>query len=289
MTTCSEGLDTGFVALGYARVALLGIVQGVTELLPISSTAHMRIVPSMLGWPDPGSAFSAVMQLAALTAVIAYFRTDIRTLLAQSSQAVRRRDFADPSVRLIAGILIGTVPIVIAGALLGPTLNACGSPLSNIVTIGVACLLMALLLGLSERYASHRRELPDARMADLLMIGVAQAGALIPGVSRSGSTLTAGLSLGFARDTAARLSFLLGLPAIALAGMRELWLLSKVGLTGEGWAVLMTGLAVASLSAFAAIWGLMRYLERFTTWPFVMYRALLGIVLIYGGIAGSLH
>jgi undecaprenyl-diphosphatase len=289
MTTCSEGLDTGFVALGYARVALLGIVQGVTELLPISSTAHMRVVPSILGWPDPGSAFSAVMQLAALTAVLSYFRTDIRTLLVESSQALRLRNFAAPSVRLIAGILIGTLPIVIAGALLGPSLNACGSPLRNIVNIGVACLVMALLLGLSERYASHRRELPAARMADLLLIGVAQAGALIPGVSRSGSTLTAGLSLGFAREDAAKLSFLLGLPAIALAGTRELWLLANVGLNGEGWAILMTGLAVASLSAFAAIWGLMRYLERFSTWPFVMYRALLGMVLIYGGIAGGLH
>src|SRR6476620_11464954 len=119
---CTQGFDTGFVTLGYAKVALLGVVQGITELLPISSTAHMRVVPALLGWPDPGSAFSAIMQLAALAAVVSYFWKDV----------------------------LATVPIGIAGLALAPLLNECGSPLRSVAVIGWACLAMSLLLALAE-------------------------------------------------------------------------------------------------------------------------------------------
>ena len=113
---CTQGLDTGFVALGYGKVAVLGVVQGVTELLPISSTAHMRIVPALLGWPDPGSAFSAAMQLAALAAVISYFWSDVRDLTVQSVKALARRDFSDRWFRLALYIVLGTIPIVVGPA-----------------------------------------------------------------------------------------------------------------------------------------------------------------------------
>src|SRR5437764_9418253 len=112
---CAQGVDTGFVALGYAKVAVLGVIQGITELLPISSTAHMRIVPAVLGWPDPGSAFSAAMQLAALAAVISYFWPDVSRLSGQSAAAVVRRDLSDPSLRLLSWIGLATIPIIIAG------------------------------------------------------------------------------------------------------------------------------------------------------------------------------
>jgi undecaprenyl-diphosphatase len=134
----------------------------------------------------------------------------------------------------------------------------------------------------------NKRTVAQASLVDALLVGVAQVGALIPGVSRSGSTLTAALALGFQRDEAARFSFLLGLPAIALAGLKELWELHKIHLDTHGWAVLALGLVVASLSAFFAIWSLMRILERFTAWPFVIYRALLGIVLLAGVATGWL-
>lgn len=284
---CTSGLDTGFVGLGYLKVGFLGIVQGITELLPISSTAHMRIVPALLGWQDPGSAFSAAMQLAALAAVISYFWADVKGLADGTIAAVRRRDFADWNFRFFVWILLSTLPIAIFGLLLKSKLNACGSPLRGLAVIGVACVVMGALLAYAERAARHVRTIDHLTLKDAMIVGLAQVGALIPGVSRSGSTLTAALFLGLQRDEAARFSFLLGIPAIALAGLAELFALRKAGLDLHGWSVLFFGLVVASASAFAAIWSLMRILERFSAWPFVAYRFLLGIVLI-GAVATNL-
>jgi undecaprenyl-diphosphatase len=139
---------------------------------------------------------------------------------------------------------------------------------------------MAALLAIAELCARHKRTIEQSTLIDAVLIGVAQVGALIPGVSRSGSTLTAGLGLGFKRDDAARFSFLLGIPAIALAGLKELWELYKSHLSAHGWAVLILGIIVASISSFFAIWGLMRFLERFSTWPFAIYRFVLGVVIL---------
>ena len=288
-SACTRGVDTGFVTLGHAKVAFLGVIQGITELLPISSTAHMRIVPALLGWPDPGSAFSAAMQLAALAAVMTYFWKDVRDLAAGSAQALWRRDFASPHLRLAVWIALATIPIVVAGVFLAPTLNACDSPLRTVTVIGWACVAMAVLLALAEIFALHRRAIENVTLFDALAVGVAQVGALIPGVSRSGSTLTAALALGFRREEAARFSFLLGIPAIALAGLKEVWELHKAHLSGEGWSVLLVGLVVASASAFVAIWGLMRILERFSAWPFVVYRGVLGVGLLVAVGAGWLR
>jgi len=285
---CTQGVDTGFVALGYAKVALLGVVQGVTELLPISSTAHMRIVPALLGWQDPGSAFSAAMQLAALAALISYFWRDVSQLAMNSFRAVAHQDFRDRHFRFSVWIIIATIPIGAAGLSLSGVLNACGSPLRTLTVIGWACIVMAILLALAEIFARHGRTLDNVSVMDAMLVGIAQVGALIPGVSRSGSTLTAALALGFKREEAARLSFLVGLPAIALAGLKELWELHKVQLSGDGWSILLVGLVVGSVSAFVAIWGLMRVLERFSAWPFVVYRGALGVFLISAVALGRL-
>jgi undecaprenyl-diphosphatase len=277
---CTQGLDTGFVALGYGKVAFLGLVQGITELLPISSTAHMRIVPAMLGWQDPGSAFSAAMQLAALAAVISYFWRDVRDLVTGSISAAVRRDFSDYWFRLALYIVIGTIPIVIGGVLLSKALNTCNSPMRSLNVIGWACIVMGCLMALSEVLARHVRSLEHITMTDAIAVGLAQVGALIPGVSRSGSTLTAALFLGLKREEAARFSFLLGLPAIALAGLKELWELHKANLDAHGWSVLAVGLFVGSIAAFFAIWTLMNVLERFSSWPFALYRAFMGGLLL---------
>lgn len=286
---CSGALDTGFVSLGYAKVAALGVLQGITELLPVSSTAHMRLVPAVLGWPDPGSAFSAAMQLAALCAVVSYFWQDVRGLVFGSAGALSRRDFTDRNLRLAMFIVFATVPIGIAGIALSGLLNQCNSPLRSLGVIGWACLGMAALLAVAEIFARHQRAMKQASLRDALIIGVAQVGALIPGVSRSGSTLTAALAIGFRREEAARFSFLLGLPAIALAGLKEVWELHQAHLDAHGWSVLAVGLLVASISAFAAIWGLMRILERFSSWPFVVYRGLLGALILLSVYAGWLQ
>jgi undecaprenyl-diphosphatase len=286
---CTQGLDTGFIELGFAKVAALGVVQGISELLPISSTAHMRIVPALLGWRDPGSAFSAAMQMAALAAVISYFWSDCSALVGGSISAVRRRDFRDWQFRFTSWILLATLPLVIFGVLLSKWLNACGSPLRGLYVIGAACIVMSLLLALAEKFCAHRRTLDNVSLRDAMLVGLAQVGALIPGVSRSGSTLTAALFLDLKRDEAARFSFLLGLPAIFLAGMKEFYELYKAHLPFEGWLVLGVGLAVASVSAFLAIWSLMKYLERFSSWIFVIYRFVLGALLILGVTQGWLQ
>jgi undecaprenyl-diphosphatase len=279
---CTEGIDTGFIALGYGKVAILGVVQGITELLPISSTAHMRIIPAFLGWQDPGSAFSAAMQLAALAAVISYFWSDVWGVSTGSVKAIVRRDWKHPSFRFAVGIVIATIPIVIFGALLSKLLNTCESPLRSLNVIGMSCIVMAALLAIGELIARHHRTAADMDWLDALLIGLSQVGALIPGISRSGSTLTAGLFLDFKRDDAARISFLLGVPAIALAGFYEIYKLLKAGLDTQGWMILGVGLVVASISAFFAIWGLMRFLKEHTSWPFAIYRLLLGLVLLIG-------
>lgn len=288
VAACTQGIDTGFVALGYAKVTALGVLQGITELLPISSTAHMRLVPALLGWQDPGSAFSAAMQLAALAAVVSYFWSDVRGLTVNSVTALANGRFGDRHLRLALWIVLATIPIGIAGLLASKLLNTCNSPLRGIAVIGWACIVMAILLGLAEIYARHRRTVENASLADAMLVGIAQVGALIPGVSRSGSTLTAALVLGFKREEAARLSFLLGLPAIALAGLKELWELYKIHLDAHGWSILAVGIVVASISAFVAIWGLMRILERYSSWPFAIYRFALGVTILVGAAAGWL-
>lgn len=279
---CLNGVDTGFVTLGYAKVAALGVVQGITELLPISSTAHMRVVPAVLGWRDPGSAFSAAMQLAALAAVISYFWIDVRRLTVGSVSALASGRYRDPDLRLAWWIALATLPIVIGGILLSSRLNACGSSLRTLPVIGWSCIVMAVLMALAELFARHRKRVENSSLADAIFVGIAQVGALIPGVSRSGSTLTAALARGFERDEAARFSFLLGIPAIALAGLKEVWELHKAHLGVHGWLILAVGLIVASISAFAAIWALMRILEKFSSWPFIIYRGLLGVLLLVG-------
>jgi undecaprenyl-diphosphatase len=285
---CTAGLDTGFVSLGYAKVAFLGVVQGITELLPISSTAHMRVVPALLGWRDPGSAFSAAMQLAALAAVLSYFWADVRGLAAGALDAVARRDFADWNFRFVVWIALATLPILVAGVILSPLLNACNSPLRTLTVIGLACVVMGALLAMAEWYGKPDRTIDNVSLKDAMIVGVAQIGALIPGVSRSGSTLTAALFRDLRRDEAARFSFLLGIPAIAAAGLKELWELHKAHLDASGWAILLLGIVIASISAFAAIWGLMRVLERFSAWPFVVYRLVLGLVLLISVAVGWL-
>jgi undecaprenyl-diphosphatase len=246
----------------------------------------MRLVPAVLGWQDPGSAFSAAMQLAALAAVLSYFWSDVRGLTVNSLQAIAHGQFRDRNLRFSLWIVLATIPIGIAGLSLANVLNACHSPFRTISVIGSACIVMALLLGVAEVRARRRRTIDNASFIDAMLVGIGQVGALIPGVSRSGSTLTAALGLGFKRDEAARLSFLLGVPAIASAGLKEMWELHKIHLDGHGWSVLALGLIVASISAFFAIWGLMRVLEQFSTWPFVVYRFILGVVILVGVATG---
>jgi len=291
---CTEAaqVNISFTELGAWRIIVLGIVQGITELLPISSTAHLRIIPSLLGWPDPGSAFSAAMQLASLLAVATFLGGDALRITNRALTAAQRGDWKDHSLRMTIGIVIGTVPIAVAGLALRKTLEGCGSPLRSLALIGWACVVMGVLLALAERYGQRnhsraKRQWADLGIGDCISVGLAQMFALVPGVSRSGSTLTAGLALGMERATAAWFSFLLGLPAIVLAGLLELLSLRKAGLHAGGWGLLVLGLAAGSASAYLALWGLLRYLKDHTSWIFVWYRIALGVLLLWGSAAGK--
>jgi undecaprenyl-diphosphatase len=288
--SCQIGaVDLGFVELSWLQMTVLGVVQGITELLPISSTAHMRVIPGILGWRDPGSAFSAAMQLASFVAVMVYFRKDIGALSSSSWRAVASRNYGSHDFRLVLGILLGTIPLIVAGALLRPVLNGCHSPLRGLLVIGGASIAMSLLLGIAEKFARHRRGFGAITLRDGLIVGLAQTFALIPGVSRSGATLTAGLFCGMERETAARFSFLLGLPAITLAGLFEIRVLFKAGLGSAGWITLGIGLLSASVTAFVAIYALLHYLERRSTWIFVWYRLLFGIGIVAAVTLGYLR
>ncbi len=288
--SCSNAseVNLNFANMSWIEMIFLGIVQGITELLPISSTAHLRVVPALFGWQDPGSAFSAAMQLASLTAVLVYFWQDLKKLAAKTITAVIEQDYQSSSLRLTLGLLLGTLPIIVAGVLLKPVLNACNSPIRSLTVIGWACIVMSVLLAIAEKQGRRDRTIEKLTLWDGIWVGIAQAFALIPGVSRSGSTLTAGLFLGMERETAARFSFLLGLPAIILAGAVEIHTLMQAGLSAAGWLTLLVGLTCASLSAFLAIWGLLHYLEKRSTWIFVFYRLIMGVFLIVAATAGWL-
>jgi len=256
------------------------VVQGLTEFLPISSTAHLKVVPVLLGWGDPGVAVTAVIQLGSIAAVIGFFREDLKQVMGASWQAWRSGQWTTPEARLGQAILWGTLPILVAG--LGIKLfvpNFDESPLRSLTSIGVVSIVMGLLLGLAERWGSRRRVLSDVVVRDGWLVGVAQTLALIPGVSRSGSTLTAALFDGWKRSEAARFSFLLGIPAISLAGLVELKDAFSAPATG-GALPLLVGIVSSALVSWLAIAWLLRFLQNHSTWWFVGYRVFFGLGVI---------
>ncbi len=254
---------------------ILGLVQGVTEFLPISSTAHLRILPALVGWPDAGASFSAVIQLGSLAALLIYFARDLHTLIQHSSQAIRNRQFDSEEFKLVIGILVGTLPIVIIGLAIKIIWD---SPPRQLTVIAITSIGLALLLALAERWGQRQRQIADLGLMDGIWVGLAQALALIPGVSRSGATITAGLFLDQTRETAARYSFLLGIPALFLAGLVEF--VSDFEFSALG-AQLMGTISAFVFSYLSIDW-LLKFLQRSSTWVFVIYRVLLGVLILIG-------
>jgi len=259
------------------QAIVLGLVQGITEFLPISSTAHLRIAPALLGWADPGAAFSAVIQLGTVAAVLIYFAKDIGRLLAAFFQSLRsRKPFETQDSRLAWFVALGTLPVCVIGLLAKHQIE---TSLRSLYVIAFSMIGLAIVLFAAEKAAKHRRVIADMTLKDGLVIGFWQALALIPGASRSGSTITGGLTLGLKREDAARYSFLLSIPATTLAGLFELRHYLHAGARPPVAAtIIATG--VAFVSGMAAIAGLLRYLRTRTTMVFVGYRVLLGAVLL---------
>ncbi|WP_298919502.1 undecaprenyl-diphosphate phosphatase [uncultured Nostoc sp.] len=265
---------------------VLGIVQGITEFLPISSTAHLQVFTNAFHWEELGSkAFLATIQFGSVIAVLIYFRLIIAQVLSGGWAAFQEKDWQREEWRLLVGIAIGTLPALVGGFLLKKALNNENSGINSMTTIAVASIVMALLLGASEKLGSRKRDFKDITILDGLLIGLGQMLALVPGASRSGSTLTTALFLGLERQTAARFSFLLGIPTLTIATLYEFFkeALGKIDLLV---------VAVGTLSAFAfsylSIAWLLRYLQTKNTWIFVWYRLAFGSVILSAIAAGLL-
>ncbi|HEY3359067.1 MAG TPA: undecaprenyl-diphosphatase UppP [Polyangia bacterium] len=287
--------------MSYLAALILGIVQGLTEFLPISSTAHVGLTARALGLPDDGmAAFTAVIQLGTLLAVLAYFARDLYEISAATLDALvhparlkaalglGEAAAGDPDralkARLGLFIVLGTIPIGLCGVVLKHFIEGKARTLP---VIAASLIVLAVVLFLAERLARHRRDLASVGIKDALVIGAAQALALIPGVSRSGVTLTAALFMGLRRDDAARYSFLLSVPAVLAAAIFEMKdAVRSPTLTQNGIGVILVGTAAAFVVGYASIAWLMRFLRTRTTLPFVAYRVALGAAII-GLLAGG--
>lgn len=271
----------------YWQAFVLGIVQGLTEFLPISSTAHLKVLPAIMGWKDAGLSFDAVIQLGSIVAVVGYFWNDLRNITLGSIQAARSQNYKSQEFKLATAIVLGTFPILFVGLLIKifvPDYDK--SPLRSLTAIAIASIVMSSLLALAEilgrREDKDKRHFQRVRVIDGIFMGLAQAMAIIPGVSRSGSTLTAGLFLGLDRVAATRFSFLLGIPAITIGGLVELISIIKKGFGDVSMGALAIGLLSSVIFSYLAIAWLLKFFQTHTTWIFVGYRLIFGALLLTG-------
>jgi undecaprenyl-diphosphatase len=271
------------------QAAVLGVVQGITECLPISSSAHLRVVPALLGWADPGAAYSAVIQLGSVIAIIAYFFNDLWTIAQGSLKCLQSKDYMSRDFRLASAIVIGTIPICILGLIFKKMLEAPDSPFRALSVIGFAAIGIAILLLIAEKVGKRQRTLENLGANDGLLVGLGQCLALIPGSSRSGSALSIALLLNLTREDAARFSFLLGIPAITLAGLVEMKHMFEQGLTQGDIINMVVGLVVSLIVSYATIAWLLRYLLKHSTWLFIIYRLIFGVSILYLSFNGLIH
>lgn len=258
------------------HIIVLALLQGVTEFLPISSSAHLILLPAVTDWPDQGLAFDVAAHLGSLTAVCAYFRHDILALGRGWCVALAKRE-SNAQARLAWAVLLGTIPVGLVG-LVGHDFIA--TNLRSPLVIAATTVIFGVLLWLADRLGARRRELGSLGWRDVLLIGAAQALALIPGVSRSGITMTAALAAGLSRAAGARFSFLLSIPVIVLAGGLEALDLAGAG-GPQPWGQLALVAACSGISALVCIVLFLRFIERVGMWPFALYRLLLGAWLVW--------
>ena len=266
------------------QAIVLGIVQGLTEFLPISSSGHLRIVPALFGWEDPGAAFTAVIQLGTMAAVLLYFRKDLWRIAVTWVRSLRRPELRQElDARMGWYIIAGTVPISILGLAFSDQIE---NEARNLYLIGTTLIVLGLILWIADRTSKRERDVTTVTLRDSVIVGCAQALALIPGVSRSGATITAGLLLGFDRASAARYSFLLSVPAVVLSGLFELRKIGEEEGAGLGPTILATFFAF--IVGYASIAFLLRWLTSHTMGIFVVYRVALGVLVLALAAAGAI-
>ncbi len=267
------------------QAVVFGIIQGLTEFLPISSTGHLRIIPALLGWGDPGAAFTAVIQFGTLVAVLLYFRKDITSIVSAVLKGiVTRQFFHNRDAQMGWMIAAGTVPIVFFGLLLKHQIE---TTFRSLYVISASLIVLAIVLMIAEAVTKRRlargekmKSLDDLTWKDVMIVGLWQCVALIPGSSRSGTTITGGLFTGMNRETAARFSFLLSLPSVLAAGVLELvkerehLFSQEIGMVNVVVATLVSGII-----GYASIAFLLNYLKNHSTYLFIIYRIIVGIAL----------
>ena len=267
----------------------LGFLQGLTEFLPISSSAHILIFPALFGWEDPGAAFTAVIQLGTEAAVLIYFRKDLWQIGSTWLASLRRPELrSDLNARLGWYLIAATIPIAILGLLFQDQIE---TGARNLWLVGSMLIVFGIVLGLADRVGTRQRTVGDLSFRDGVLIGFAQSLALIPGVSRSGSTISAGLFLGLQRADAARFSFLLAIPAVVLSGFFQLYkILSGEEAVGEPLINVAVATLVSFIVGYAVIAWFLSYLTRNSFALFVGYRLVLGtgvLVLLSAGFISS--
>ncbi len=261
------------------QAIVLGLIQGLTEFLPISSSGHLALVPLVSTWPDQGLAFDCVVHLASLTAVVAYFRRDLQAMSKGFVVTCRQRSLqADREGALAWMVLLATIPAGLAGLAFKDFIE---TDLRSVMVIGVTSIVFGLLLGWADIKGKFQHHEHHIGIRDALLIGVAQAIALIPGTSRSGITMTASLMLGYTRQAAARFSFLMSIPIIVLAGGLKLkdWIAAPEQAAAAP--DLLIGYLVSAVSAYLCIHYFLKFLDRTGMGPFVIYRMILGAVLLW--------
>lgn len=259
------------------KAIILGIIQGLTEFIPVSSTAHLRIVPALLGWPDAGAAFTAVIQLGTLLAVLIYFREDLGAAFRGWVRGLKGGEEAKThDAKMGWAIFIGTIPIIVFGLLLQKRIE---TQFRSLEVIGWSLIGLAILLAVAEFAAKHKRKIDDVQMKDGLIVGLWQCVALIPGASRSGSTITGGLFDGFNRAAAARFSFLLSVPSVFGAAIYEIFH-ERHAFSHD---LLLPALVANIFSFIVGYWSigfLMKFLQTQRVTVFVIYRIVLGVVIL---------
>lgn len=263
-----------------------GIIQGLTEFIPISSTAHIRVVPALLKWGDPGAAYTAVIQIGTLIATLIYFREDIYFMISGFINAFKtKKFFEDPYSRMFILIMVGTLPISVFGVLLKRFIEG---DARGLYVVSCSLIGLAIILFIAEKISPKKKEFTEITIKDGLIIGFAQALALIPGSSRSGVTITAGLFCGLKREVTARFSFLLSIPAVALSGLYELYS-ERQALLNENTFSLIVATVVSGIVGYLSIAFLLNFLKTRSNLIFIIYRILLGLIILFLLFSGVLH
>lgn len=277
--TAQSDVSSSNLLRGLLQAIVLGIVQGVTEFLPISSTAHLLVFTNILGWSDLGQKyFVDAIQFGSVIAVMMYFWSDITKILLGGWSAFRHQDWEQEEWKILVGIAVGTLPALVVGYLLKDALP------DSLLVIAIMSIVMSLLLGFAEQIGSRKRGFESLQIRDGILVGLGQMLALIPGASRSGSTLTTALFLGLERQTAARFSFLLGIPTLTIA---TLYQSRKAFGNVDSLILLLVGIASTFVFSYASIAWLLRYLQNKNTWIFVWYRLGFGLTIL-GSLAAHL-